>query len=73
MVKSQVNIRLEDALINALKARAALERVTVTDLVTKYIQLGLEQPAKAAIAVSDFRKLEHRLSALELEMGKYAA
>lgn len=45
MRKSQVNFRLPDPLIAALKARAEAEGITSTELATRLLEVGLGLPS----------------------------
>lgn len=60
MSKSQINFRLPDTLIAALKARAEAEGVTSTELATRLLEVGLGLPSPEL--VSNHPPIEERIT-----------
>ena len=83
MSKSQINFRLPDILIAALKDRADSEGLTSTELVIHLLEAGLGLPSSEKVATDESRieegiasqlaPLQERLVALELELGELSA
>lgn len=73
MDKTQVNIRLADNLITALKTRAETEGISFTQAVSNCIELGLQRAEQEPIPSSEFYELKARVAELGAELGKFAA
>ncbi len=83
MSKSQINFRLPDILIAALKDRAELEGLTSTELVIHLLEAGLGLPSLEKVATDESRideriasqlaPLQERLVTLENELGELSA
>ena len=83
MSKSQINFRLPDILIAALKDRAESEGLTSTELATRLLEVGLGLPSSGKVAtdesrieeriVSQLAPLQERLITLENQLGELSA
>ena len=83
MSKSQINFRLPDILIAALKDRAESEGLTSTELATRLLEVGLGLPLSGKVATDESRieesiasqlaPLQERLVALETSLGELSA
>lgn len=60
MSKSQVNFRLPDSLIAALKDRAESEGITLTELAIRLLEAGLGLPS--SLLASDESRIEERIA-----------
>ena len=59
MSKSQINFRLPDTLIAALKDQAESEGITSTELAIRLLEAGLELPSSES--VNDDSRIEERI------------
>lgn len=83
MSKSQINFRLPNILIAALKDRAELEGITSTELVIHLLEAELGLPSSEKVANDESRideriasalaPLQERLVALETSLGELSA
>lgn len=64
MTKSQINFRLPDSLITALKDRALAEGITSTELAIRLLETGLGLPSKELVASNESRIDERIVDAL---------
>lgn len=84
--KKQINIKMPEPLIEALKSRAIDEGDTFTDLVIRFCSEGLESKSNRPVAVTEIAPtqldkriadaiapLQERLVALETELGELSA
>lgn len=60
MSKSQINFRLPDTLIAALKDQASSEGITSTELLVRLLEAGLGLPSKELVATDESR-IEERI------------
>jgi hypothetical protein len=67
--RSQLNINCSPELIARVKARARLEGVTVTELVTRLIEEVLHGDGAGLSAADRFAAIEKRLELLETALG----
>lgn len=61
-------MRINPTLLDALKARSEAEQTTVTELVVKYIMLGLRGPVDAPISASEFQEMKAQVSELRVKL-----
>ena len=83
MRKSQINFRLPDILIAALKDRAESEGLTSTELAIQLLEAGLGLPSSEKVAndksrieesiATQLAPLQERLVALETSLGELSA
>ena len=83
MSKSQINFRLPDILIAALKDRAKSEGLTSTELAIRLVEAGLGLPSSEKVPTDESRineciasqlaPLQERLVALETSLGELSA